>query len=317
MAWPLTPEAAVAVTAAERRPRPSVHLMPIEEGRRCYAEESAPLGDVPALYQVSDLHLDAHLQGRLYRPSARELPVVLFFHGGGWVLGNVDTHDQMCRTLAAESGCAILSVDYRLAPENPYPAAIEDAVQALAWINTHGKGHGLDPTRVAVAGDSAGGNLAVALAVRGRREDNPPNVHLLFYPVTTTDLQLGFEVAFDGLVLCREELLWHQDQYLPRSSDRRQSDVSPLDCADLAHMPPAVVIAAECDPILPQSTRYVDALRAQGVPAQLRVFEGMIHGFAQYPDRFRAAQAALRYAGESMADALKQQPATSVRSHDG
>lgn len=292
-----------------------MHLLPVEEGRRCYAEESVPVGGVPPLREVFDLQLDALLNGRLYRPAAARLPVILFFHGGGWVLGDLDTHDQMCRTLAAESGCVVLSVDYRLAPEHPYPAAVDDAVHALAWIKTHGEGHDLDTTRVAVAGDSAGGNLAAALASRARRQGSQPCVQLLFYPVTTTDLDLGFDAAFDGLVLCREELLWHQDQYLPRSADRRLPDVSPLDCADLAQMPPALVIAAECDPILPQSTRYVEALRAQGVPAQLRLFEGMIHGFAQYPDRFRAAEAALTYAGRSLADAFQRQSATSLQGH--
>lgn len=308
-------EAAAAVEAAERRGRPSVHLLPLAEGRRCYAEESAPVGGVAGLRHVEELRLGSGPRARLYRPASGTLPVVLFFHGGGWVLGSVDTHDRMCRALAQTSGCAVLSVDYRLAPEHPYPAAVDDAADALAWVAASGTTYDLDVRRLAVAGDSAGGNIATALALRTAGGDIRPALQVLFYPVTTTDLEVGVDPRYDGLVLCREELAWHQSHYLPRPEQRRRAEASPLDRADLTGMPPAVVLVAECDPIAPQSIRYVEALRSAGVPAELRTYRGMTHGFAQYPDRFRAARTALADAGTALAAALGQPAAPSHQRH--
>lgn len=308
----LSPEAAAAVRAAELRDRPSVHLLPVDRGRRCFAEESAPMGAVPEVDRVEDVVLPGGPRVRLYRPDDRPgdradtdgLPVVVFLHGGGWVLGDLDTHDLMCRTLVVESGCALVAVDYRRAPEDPFPAAVDDAEAALRWISESGPAYGLDPERVAVVGDSAGGNLALALGLRAAGRRPGLRLQVLFYPVTTTDLGLGVDPEYDGLVLARDELAWHQDLYLPAPADRRSPEASPLDRADLTGLPPALVIAAECDPIHPQSGVLADALTEAGVPARLRVFEGAIHGFAQWPDRFAAAREALTEAGAALARAL-------------
>lgn len=305
-AW-LHPEAASALQAAATRSRPSVHLMPVADAREAFEAESARTAPGPRLRSVEDLTIGSYLRARLYRPAAPATPVVLFFHGGGWVLGSVNSHDALCRTLAARAGCAVLSVDYRRAPEHPFPAAVDDAAAALAWVAARGEAHGLRPTGVAVAGDSAGGNIAAALAIRSRTGLRP-RLQVLFYPVTTTDLDTGVEAGHDGLVLSREELAWHQDLYLPRPRDRRHPEASPLDSPDLAGLPPAVVLAAECDPIAPQSRRYAQALRTAGVPVDLHVYPGMIHGFAQYPDRFEAARDAIARAGRAVRRALAEPP---------
>jgi acetyl esterase len=168
----------------------------------------------------------------------------------------------------------------------------------------------LDPARLAVAGDSAGGNVAAALAVRARGSGAPLRLQVLFYPVTTTDLAVGVDSAYDGLVLSREELAWHQDQYLPDPADRARPDASPLDRADLEGLPEAVVVVAECDPIAPQGSLYAEALRAVGVPATVHVHRGAIHGFAQDPDAFRDGGRALAQAADALRDALLE-PAAS------
>lgn len=306
---PLAPEAAAAVEAVGRRSRPSVHLLPVAAGRQVFEQESRAAAEAggampPAGERVVDVTLESGLPGRLYRPTRGVLPVVLFFHGGGWVLGSLETHDRMCRVLARESGCAVLSVGYRRAPECSFPGAVEDATRALSWVVADGRMHGLDVDRLALAGDSAGGNIAIALALKATAMDIRPRFQLLFYPVTTTDLRLGFDPRYDGLVLCRAELLWHQSLYLPQVADRSSPLASPLDRADLSGLPSALVVAAECDPIAPQGGGYVDALAAVGIAARLHTYPGMIHGFVQFPDQFGAAREALAYAGASLTAAL-------------
>ena len=298
----LSREAAGAVEATAHRARPSLHQLPPDRARACYERESVQARG-PALHDVRDLAVGGRT-ARLYRPAPGRLPVVLFFHGGGWVIGSVDTHDRMCRELASRSGCAVLSVGYRLAPEHPFPAAVEDAEAALAWVQAEGTAHDLDAGRLAVAGDSAGGNIAVALAVRSRASGVRLRLQLLFYPVTTTDLAAGVDPSYDGLVLSREELAWHQDQYLPDPADRSRSDSSPLDRADLDGLPEAVVLVAECDPIAPQGLLYAEALRGAGVPVTVHLHRGAIHGFAQFPDAFRSGREALVQAADALRGAL-------------
>ncbi|WP_165354426.1 alpha/beta hydrolase [Nocardioides glacieisoli] len=248
--------------------------------------------------------VNSRVQARLYRPTEGALPVVLFFHGGGWVVGSINTHDQMCRELALRSGCAVLSVGYRLAPEYPFPAAVDDAEAALSWVRGHGGEHDLDIDRLAVAGDSAGGNVAAALTIRARAMGVPLRLQLLFYPVTTTDLSVGIDPQYEGLVLSREELASHQDHYLPNDTDRHRAESSPLDCADLRGLAEAVVVVAECDPIAPQGLRYAEALQAAHVPVTVHLHPGSIHGFAQFPGAFETGRTALGQAADALQRAL-------------
>jgi acetyl esterase len=305
MAAAISSESAALVAAAAERDRPSLHLMSPVQARECYEHESGPVTAQPPAHRVTDVVVASGVPARLYHPTdADRLPVVVFLHGGGWVVGSIDTHDRMCRELTLLSGCAVLSVGYRLAPEHPFPAAVDDAVAALAWVRANATTFNLDQGRLAVAGDSAGGNLAVAAALRSRQSGVPLQLQLLFYPVTTTDLDLGIDPEYDGLVLSRQELAWHQDQYLPDRSTRRHAESSPLDCADLAALPPAVIILAECDPIAPQSLRFAEALRAAGVPTTVHIHEGSIHGFAQFPDTLTSARTALAQASNATREAL-------------
>lgn len=305
-------EAAAAIEAAANRARPSLHLMPPAQARECY-EREAEQSEVPPLHEVRDVAVTPRVPARLYRPTPGKLPVVLFFHGGGWVVGSIQTHDQMCRELALHSGCAILSVGYRLAPEHPFPAAVDDAEAALIWVQAHAKEHDLDDGQLAVAGDSAGGNIAAALTLRGRAAGIPLRLQVLFYPVTTTDLAIGVDAEFDGLVLSHQELAWHQDHYLSCPADRRLAESSPLDRADLKGLPEAVIVVAECDPIAPQGLRYAEALRAADVPVTVQLHHGTIHGFAQYPGTFQKGHTALVQAADAARRALIPRTATEGR----
>ncbi len=309
MSAALSREAAAYMRTSARRIRPSLHAMSPDRARSVFEQESARSGDPQPLHQIDDVRIDDGVRGRLYRPAPGVLPVVLFFHGGGWVVGSVDTHDHLCRALALSSGCAVLSVDYRLAPEYPYPAAVEDALSALRWTVGNAEAYELDVSRAAVSGDSAGGNLAIALALRASELLHGPALRLLilFYPVTTTDLCLGVDPDYDGVVLSRDELAWHQAHYLPNLEDRSRADASPLDCADLSGLPEVVLILAECDPIARQGLAFARALREARVPTTTHVHAGAIHGFVQFPQVFESARMGVEQAAHALRGALRVQ----------
>ncbi|MFK7840816.1 MAG: alpha/beta hydrolase [Sphingorhabdus sp.] len=229
-----------------------------------------------------DISIDADgvfIAGRLYHPAPEEiLPVVLFFHGGGWVHGSLDTHDRLAAILAEQGRCAVVSIDYRLAPENPFPAAWDDARTSLCWIKDHHSELGIDASRIAFAGDSAGGNLAAALAqaVAG----DPTIVHqLLFYPVldgscsgpSFDDDHLGF--------LSSTQMRWYWDQYAPGDL-RSDARASPAAAPIAPGTPPATIIVAGNDPLHDEGVAYAAKLEAAGIPVNLQAYEGAIHGFA-------------------------------------
>ena len=222
---------------------------------------------------------------RIYRPRsapARPLPLLVFFHGGGWVLGDLDAYDGLCCELTRQGECITVSVDYRLAPEHRYPAAVEDCDAALAWCAAQASALGADPARIAVAGDSAGGNLAAACALRRRgRGGGVPALMVLIYPVT----QLA-EPALpsrrtngDGYFLTRAAMDWFTDHYLPDRARRGEADASPLLAPEFAGLPPALVITAEFDPLVDEGEAFAERLRAAGVRVRLHRYAGTIHGF--------------------------------------
>jgi acetyl esterase/lipase len=220
------------------------------------------------------------------------------------VIGSIDSHDAVCRALANASSCVVVSVEYRLAPEHPFPAAVEDAYAAMCWMAGSGARLGIDASRIALAGDSAGGNLAIAAALMARDRAFPDVAfQLLAYPVATTDLERGFDPNWEGVALELAELRWHQENYLPAATDASSPLVSPLDHADLRDLPPAHIISAACDPIRPQGELYAHALQAAGVPVELVRYPGMIHGFMQMLE-LEEAKEALQRAGAALRSAL-------------
>lgn len=244
---------------------------------------------------------------RLYGPvkGAEPGPITVFFHGGGWVFGTLETHDATCRALASASGIAVLSVGYRLAPENPFPAGLVDALAALEWIQHSGRQHGIDPDRVAVAGDSAGGNLAAAVAILAVKRSGPPIRHqLLFYPVTDRAFDRGSYVEHGGgdRLLSTEAMRWFWQCYV---GDDTPELAAIYRIEQMAGLPPATVITAEYDPLLDEGMAYAARLADAGVAVEARIAKGMIHGFISLFDAVPDAWPWIDYAAARLQDALR------------
>jgi acetyl esterase len=208
--------------------------------------------------------------------------VLAWFHGGGWVIGSLDTHDALCRRLAAAAGCMVVSVDYRMAPEHRFPAAVDDCWAVTRWLAEHGREIGADPQRLAVGGDSAGGNLAAVMALRARDAGLGLRLQLLVYPVTDSDLDTPSSLRnATGYGLTRAGMAWFWDHYVPDLAGRAHPDAAPLRAASLAGTAPAHVVVCELDPLLDEGEAYARRLEAEGVPVRLQRYPGMIHGFVR------------------------------------
>ena len=248
------------------------------------------------------------LRARLYRPTFGEgrAPVVVFFHGGGWVLGSIDTHDKMARSLAFHSGLPVLSVDYRLAPEVPFPGPLEDAYATVSWIAARAVDYGLDGTRLAVVGDSAGGNLAASTCLLARDRGGPKiTTQVLFYPGLDTRLSTPSYTEFaDGQWLTAARARWFRDRYAHGVADLSVPYLSPAQATDLRDLPEALVLTAEHDVLRDEAEIYATSLRAAGVPTELFRFDGMVHGFSMMEGFLPDARRSLALAGRHLARVL-------------
>ncbi len=219
------------------------------------------------------------IAARLYAPDRSLLPVLLYFHGGGFTVGSIRTHDTLCRELACRAGCAVLSVDYRLAPEHRFPCAVHDAWDALQWVAREGGHHGLDAARLAVGGDSAGGTLAAVCAVLARDADVPLALQLLFYPGTAATQDSASHRRYrEGLILEPAHLEYFFSQYVD-AADRSDWRFAPLNIPDAEGLAPAWIGLAECDPLFDDGIAWGDKLRAAGVAVDLEVYRGVTHEF--------------------------------------
>jgi acetyl esterase/lipase len=291
----LHPQARAALAA---QPRARLTMSTLAEVRRSMVEATAvEVGTGPAVATVIDVDAGG-VPVRLYRDSvADRAPVILFAHGGGWVMGDLDTHDGLCRHLVAASGWAVLAVDYRLAPEHPYPAAVDDVSGALAWLRRDGAArYGLDPHRIAVAGDSSGGHLAAVVARRARDGGAGLAAQILICPALDPAADYP---PLDDFGLHRAEMRFFWDAYAPPGTDRSDPDLNPL-AADLADLPPAVVIAAELDVLGDEAERYAASLLRAGVAVVAARYLGMIHDFPRKLAMFDAAHAAVAQIGATL-----------------
>ena len=269
--------------------------MTAQEVRALFEQGNPPPGEDVA--SVEDLEVpgpDGPLPVRVYRPdgAAVPAPVVVFFHGGGWVLGSIATHDATCRGLANRTGAVYVSVDYRLAPEHPYPAAPEDCYAATCWVADHAADLGVDPGRLAVAGDSAGGNLAAVVCQMARDRSGPAIAfQLLIYPVTDLDFDRwpSMEENADGPLLTREGMDWFARHYVGTLPFTGDPYAAPIRAADLSGLPPAYVATAGHDPLRDEGAGYAEALAAAGVTVGYDNFATMIHGFVGFADVVPAA----------------------------
>jgi acetyl esterase len=259
--------------------------------REGYAALSG-MGTVEDVASVTDRAVPGpagDLPVRIYRPEAvtgQAAPGLVYFHGGGWVIGNVDTHDNVCRALANAAGIVVVSVDYRLAPENRFPAALDDALASVEWVRANARELEVDPTRLAVGGDSAGGNLA-ALVSQHLAGEPTLRFQLLVYPLLDARYQEpSIEENAEGYFLTKEMLVWFRDQYIGAAGDPADPLVSPACAPDsaLAGLPPGLVITAEYDPLRDEGEAYAERCRAAGVEMTATRYDGMIHGFFSMSD---------------------------------
>ena len=258
-----------------------------------------PSFPVDQVHEVRDLQIPvpgATIAGRLYRPSDRpHLPLIVYFHGGGFVFCGLDTHDPLCRSLAARSGCAVVSVDYRLAPEHPFPVPLEDCYHSTQWLIAHANDLRIDAGRVAVAGDSAGGNLATGVCRLGRGRRGARLRHqALIYPVTDAACDnASWRELGQGYMLSRDWMLWAWECYVPDPAHRADPLASPLRAPDFSDQPPATIVTADHDPLRDEAEAYAARLRDAGVAVTARRYLGVIHGFASLPFATQLANRAL------------------------
>jgi len=244
---------------------------------------------------------------RAYRPSECDtLPAVVFFHGGCWLMGDIRTHDGYCRALANRSGAIVVSVDYRLAPEHKYPAAAEDAYAATRWVAEHAAAIGADPQRIAVMGDSAGGNLAAVVALMARDRSGPSLAfQLLVYPITDFSFDTpSYRENATGFHLTRDDMAWCWGHYLTNELEGYEPYASPLRADDFRGLPPALILTAEYDPLRDEGEAYARKLEDAGVPATLKRYDGMIHGFVRRTDLLDKAREALDDVAAALREAL-------------
>jgi len=281
----LTPATRLVVAQMERAPLPPLHTLTAPQARAMRAKTIGVL-DVPKpdIARVQDVRVPARdgasLPARLYADAAASgLPALLYLHGGGFVLGGIESHDTACRVLARLSGAAVVSLEYRLAPEHRFPTAVHDSFDALHWLAREGASLGLDPTRLAVGGDSAGGTLAAVSAVHARDAGIALALQLLIYPGTTDHQDTPSHAVYErGPVLDKPSIDWFFDHYIDRA-ERSDWRFAPLKSADVDGVAPAWLGLAECDPLVDEGVLYADKLRAAGVPVELEIYRGVVHGF--------------------------------------
>jgi acetyl esterase len=290
----LHPQARALLDLMIERGVPPTHTLSVAQARTAYLDRRATTQPMPPeVADVRALRADGPhgaIALRLYRPLGAApdalLPVLVYFHGGGWVVGDLDTHDTLCRELANGAGCAVVAVDYRLAPEHRFPAAVDDCIAATRWVHAHAGEWRLDPTRLAVGGDSAGGNLAAVVAIAAR--DHLPRgaaalpiaFQLLIYPVTDQHRSSASHASNgEGYLLTSATMAWFSDHYLPEQTQYDDWRASPLLLPDLAGLPPALVLTAGYDPLRDEGAAYADRLSAAGNRASLVCFERAVHGF--------------------------------------
>jgi acetyl esterase len=297
---PLDPTARALLDQLARAGRPPIYKSTVAEGRAGWDALAAYAGPGPELPRVEDLELagaNGPIPARLYAPASDDgpLPTLVWYHGGGFVIGGIESYDHVCRVMAADSGCAVISVDYRLAPEHPFPAGVEDAYAAFVDVAARADELGLDGTRIGVGGDSAGGNLTCVTTLMARDQDGPkPVFQLLVYPGTDfrTDLPSYTENG-TGYLLEAESIAWFTEHYFSGGGDESDWRASPLRAASLADLPPAHVITAEFDPIRDYGEQYAWKLMEAGVPVSVHRYPGMIHGFVSLPTVLPAGKQAL------------------------
>ncbi|MSQ48267.1 MAG: alpha/beta hydrolase [Deltaproteobacteria bacterium] len=287
---PLDPQAKAFLDQAAASGAPPFSMMTVQQARDALGALFAPKGPREPVKSVEDRVVNAggvKLPVRIYTPEGTgPLPILVFFHGGGWVVGNCESHDTPCRSLANGAGCIVVSVDYRLAPEHKFPAPAEDCYAATKWAALNAAGFGGDPRRIAVGGDSAGGNLAAAVAQMATDRGAPTLAfQLLIYPVTDHSYATSsYRTNAEGYLLTKDSMQWFWNHYLQNENDGQNPYASPIRGQRLTNLPPALVITAEFDPLRDEGEAYATKMKQAGVSVTYTNYKGMIHGFFSLAD---------------------------------
>ena len=307
----LTPRMAGVLERIHRANRPAFHSLTPKQARIAYLM-GAEILDLPRapLPRIENLQLpgaEGPLAARLYAPSeAAGMPVLLYFHGGGFTIGSLETHDSLCRQLALKSGAAVISLDYRLAPEHRFPAAVEDCWAVLRWLAASAQTLGLDPHRIAVGGDSAGGTLAAVSALHAREQGIPLALQLLITPGATAHADTASHKLFaNGFLLDAAGIEWFFSHYI-EYHHRRDWRFAPLEAEDHSGLAPACLVLAECDPLVDEGIAYADTLRAAGNAVQLELYRGVTHDFIKMGRQIPEALQALDACGLVLKEAFER-----------
>jgi acetyl esterase len=281
----LDPQAAAVIEEIEKAGLPPFEEMTVPEAREAALAFIDMQGDPEPVADIANRFIlgpHGDIPIRIYTPDVpAPRPAVVYFHGSGWVIANIDVSDKPCRSLANRSGCVVVAVNYRKAPEHKFPQPFDDCWAATQWVVAHADELGVDPSLVAVAGDSAGGNLAAAVTLKAKAAGGPPLAYqVLIYPATNHgfDTPSAIENA-EGYLLQRESMRWFWNHYLETEQDGKDPLASPLQAEDLSGLPPAFIATAEYDPLRDEGEQYGERLREAGVPVTMTRYEGQIHGF--------------------------------------
>ena len=286
---PLHPQAQAFVETLAASDAPSWHEMSPTEGREVFASLVDLFAVGPDLAEVADRGGADDVPIRIYSSGGRDArPALIYFHGGGWVLGDLSTHDGLCRRLAAESGCVVVAVDYRRSPENRHPAAMTDCYSVTELVAKEAASFGVDPTRLAVGGDSAGGSLALGVSRMALERGGPAiQLQLLIYPVVEAEFETTSYLDYaEGYGLTRETMKWFWEQYLGDSGEHSDPFVAPSRAASLARLPKTHIVTAEYDVLRDEGEALARRLSEEGVEATLRRYDGMLHGFVHFSQLF-------------------------------
>jgi acetyl esterase len=302
----LDPDIQPIVDMMEAAPGPPGHLVPLDQARAAHERESRVLGgpgeEVESVLEITVPGAGGPIPVRIFRPAGEgPLPVVAYAHGGGWAVGTLDAFDPVCRALANASGAIVASIDYRLAPEHPFPAGLDDVRAAVRWLVANARELDGDGERIAVAGDSAGGNLATVTARRLRDEGGPAlRYQALIYPVCDSALNTpSYRESAEGFGLTARSMKRYWEWYLD-GADGRQPDASPLQADDLSGLPPAIILTVRDDVLRDEGEAYARALEAAGVPVTLRRYEGAVHGFWRWLAKAEISRRAVAEVGAAL-----------------
>jgi acetyl esterase len=309
----LDPQAQALMTLLSEKGIPPVYTQTPAEARASYrARRTFTQPDAPEVGRVQDLqfrHSGVDIALRVYHPpgATEAMPALVYLHGGGWTIGDLDTHDVLCRSLCLQSGGVVVSVDYRLGPEHKFPAAFHDAVAAWQWVASQAAALGIDRTRIAIGGDSAGGNLAAAACLGLRDLGYKPPLQLLIYPSTLMAPDTAsYKTNGQGYMLTRESMAWYSANYLRDEQDTLDWRASPQLATSHANLPPALILTAGFDPLRDEGLLYADALSRAGVSAQYICFERQIHGFITMGKVLQEANTAVALCAQALRTAWTQ-----------